>query len=468
MFYILFSWGFPITYRKACVLSMETLKEAWSGVLDYLHTLPDISEVAFNVWLSCIEPVSIEDDKVIVYVHTNFQRKIIAEHYTEKLKSAIENVLGLPLDLEIRSGEDDAPSSSAPAPQEDPDEGNLFGSNTANYEYSFENFIVGSSNKYAHAASQAVAKNPAGHYNPLFIYGGSGLGKTHLLYAICNEIKKNSPDVKILYTKGEYMTNELIESLRNKSSAEFRAKYRQVDVLMVDDIQFIAGKEATQEEFFHTFEALHQANKQIVLTSDRPPKEIATLEDRLRSRFEMGLLADIQPPDLETRIAIVKRKAQIFDVAIDDDVAAYIAGQLKSNVRQLEGAIKRLRAQCILNGERATINTAKMAIRDIQNDNPPIPVTVDRIISEVARTMNVTPEDIRSSKRSANVSQARQVSAYVVRSITGLSMKAIGEHFGTRDHSTIVYAIKKVEDMMAKDPSFKGRVNDIIKNVSER
>lgn len=447
---------------------METLKEAWSGVLDYLHTLPDISEVAFNVWLSCIEPVSIEDDKVIVYVHTNFQRKIIAEHYTEKLKSAIENVLGLPLDLEIRSGEDDAPSSSAPAPQEDPDEGNLFGSNTANYEYSFENFIVGSSNKYAHAASQAVAKNPAGHYNPLFIYGGSGLGKTHLLYAICNEIKKNSPDVKILYTKGEYMTNELIESLRNKSSAEFRAKYRQVDVLMVDDIQFIAGKEATQEEFFHTFEALHQANKQIVLTSDRPPKEIATLEDRLRSRFEMGLLADIQPPDLETRIAIVKRKAQIFDVAIDDDVAAYIAGQLKSNVRQLEGAIKRLRAQCILNGERATINTAKMAIRDIQNDNPPIPVTVDRIISEVARTMNVTPEDIRSSKRSANVSQARQVSAYVVRSITGLSMKAIGEHFGTRDHSTIVYAIKKVEDMMAKDPSFKGRVNDIIKNVRER
>lgn len=447
---------------------METLKEAWSGVLDYLHTLPDISEVAFNVWLSCIEPVSIEDDKVIVYVHTNFQRKIIAEHYTEKLKSAIENVLGLPLNLEIRSGEEDTPSPSAPAPQEDPDEGNLFGSNTANYEYSFENFIVGSSNKYAHAASQAVAKNPAGHYNPLFIYGGSGLGKTHLLYAICNEIKKNSPDGKILYTKGEYMTNELIESLRNKSSAEFRAKYRQVDVLMVDDIQFIAGKEATQEEFFHTFEALHQANKQIVLTSDRPPKEIATLEDRLRSRFEMGLLADIQPPDLETRIAIVKRKAQIFDVAIDDDVASYIAGQLKSNVRQLEGAIKRLRAQCILNGERATINTAKMAIRDIQNDNPPIPVTVDRIISEVARTMNVTPEDIRSSKRSANVSQARQVSAYVVRSITGLSMKAIGEHFGTRDHSTIVYAIKKVEDMMAKDPSFKGRVNDIIKNVSER
>lgn len=446
---------------------METLKEAWSGVLDYLHSLPDISEVAFNVWISCIEPRSIEDDKVVLSVHTNFQRKIISEHYTEKLKQAVQNVLGLPLGLEILSEEDQAVPTAEPLDSGETEPGNLFSGKTANYEYSFENFIVGSSNKYAHAASQAVAKNPAGHYNPLFIYGGSGLGKTHLLYAICNEIKKNTPDVKILYTKGEYMTNELIDSLRNKSTADFRAKYRQVDVLMVDDIQFIAGKEATQEEFFHTFEALHQANKQIVLTSDRPPKEIATLEDRLRSRFEMGLLADIQPPDLETRIAIVKRKAQIFDVDIDDDVAAYIAGQLKSNVRQLEGAIKRLRAQCILNGERATINSAKMAIRDIQNDNPPIPVTVDRIISEVARTMNVTPEDIRSTKRSAAISQARQVSAFVVRSITGLSMKAIGEHFGTRDHSTIVYAIKKVEEMMEKDSSFKGRVNDIIKNVSE-
>ena len=449
---------------------METLKEAWSGVLQYLHTLPDISEVAFNVWISCIEPRSIEDDKVVVYVHTNFQRKIIAEHYTEKLKLAIQNVLGLPLNLEILSGEDMEAQTlrSTTENGEEVDPGNLFDGSPANDEYTFENFIVGSSNKYAHAASQAVAKNPAGHYNPLFIYGGSGLGKTHLLYAICNEVKKNTPGVKILYTKGEYMTNELIESLRNKSTAEFRAKYRQVDVLLVDDIQFIGGKEATQEEFFHTFEALHQANKQIVLTSDRPPKEIATLSDRLRSRFEMGLLADIQPPDLETRIAIVKRKAQLFDIDIDDEVAAYVAGQLKSNVRQLEGAIKKLRAQCVLNGERATISVAKMAIRDIQNDNPPVEVTVDRIISEVARTTNVTPEDIRSTKRSAAISQARQVSAYAVRSITGLSMKEIGKYFGTRDHSTIVYAVKKVEEKMEQDPSFKGRVNDIIKNVSEQ
>lgn len=447
---------------------METLHEAWSGVLNYLHTMPDLSEVGFNTWISLLEPRGIENNRMVLYVDSGFQRQIILEQYGEKIKKAIWESLGLSLELDIITG-DDVPASAEiqAAPADEAASGNLFGKNAANYEYSFENFIVGSSNKYAHAASQAVAKNPAGRYNPLFIYGGSGLGKTHLLYAICNEIKKNTPDVKILYTTCEYMTNELIESLRNKSPEEFRTKYRQVDVLMVDDIQFLAGKEATQEEFFHTFEALHQANKQIVLTSDRPPKEIATLSDRLRSRFEMGLLADIQPPDLETRIAIVKRKAQIFDIAIDDEVASYIAGQLKSNVRQLEGVIKKLRAQCELNGERASINTAKMAIRDLQNDNPPIELVVDRVIGEVSRTMNVTPEDIRSQKRTASVSRARQVSAYVVRSITGLSTESTGKYFGARDHSTIVYAVKKVEELMERDPSFRGVVNDIIKNVSE-
>ena len=328
--------------------------------------------------------------------------------------------------------------------------------------------MVGSSNKFAHAASQAVASKPASYYNPLFIYGGSGLGKTHLLYAICNEIRKNSPAANILFTKGEYMANELIEAIQKGQTMEFRAKYRQVDVLLIDDIQFISGKVSTQEEFFHTFDALHQANKQIVLTSDRPPREIATLEERLRTRFEMGLLADIQPPDLETRIAIIRRKAQLLDIPITDDIAEYIAGQLKSNVRQLEGAVKCMRAQYLLAGEQPTLVTAQNAIRDIRNDSQPVPITVERIINEVARTMTVTPEDIRSTKRSAPISQARQVAAYVVRSITGLPMKAIGEEFGTRDHSTIVYAIQKVESRMAKDSSFKGMVGDIIKNISEK
>lgn len=443
---------------------METIKEVWSGILDYLHNLDDISEVAYNVWITCIEPRTIEDGEVVVFVHTNFQKKIVSEHYADKLKDAFENVLGIPLGLKIVSGEDLEKNAAAAPP---PASGNLFDGST-DQDYSFENFVVGSSNKFAHAASQAVASKPAGYYNPLFIYGGSGLGKTHLLYAICNEIRKNSPAANILFTKGEYMANELIEAIQKGQTMEFRAKYRQVDVLLIDDIQFISGKVSTQEEFFHTFDALHQANKQIVLTSDRPPREIATLEERLRTRFEMGLLADIQPPDLETRIAIIRRKAQLLDIPVTDDIAEYIAGQLKSNVRQLEGAVKCMRAQYLLAGEQPTLVTAQNAIRDIRNDSQPVPITVERIINEVARTMTVTPEDIRSTKRSAPISQARQVAAYVVRSITGLPMKSIGEEFGTRDHSTIVYAIQKVESRMAQDSSFKGMVGDIIKNISEK
>lgn len=452
---------------------MENIKEAWSWILEYLHNQEDISEVAFNMWIKCIEPVRVEENRVVVLVHTDFQRSIIAGQYTQKLKEAFLQVLGIPFNLEIQCKE----KPEAPAPtvlteteiQETdfPTAENLFGKKSSDYEYSFENFVVGPSNKFAHAASQAVANKPAGSYNPLFIYGGSGLGKTHLLYAICNEIRRNSPQMKILYTKGEFMTNELVEAIRDKCTDKFRDKYRQVDLLLIDDIQFIAGKVGFQEEFFHTFEALWQANKQIVLTSDRPPREIATLEERLRTRFEMGLLADIQPPDLETRIAIIKRKAQLLDITIGNDVAEYIATQLKSNVRQLEGAVRRMQAQCMLEGEAPSIMTAQAAIRDIKNDSQPVPITVERIINEVARTMSVSPEDIRSNKHSANISSARQVAEYVVRNITNLPMKAIGEEFGGRDHSTVVYAIQKVEDRMAVNPSFKGLVNDIIKNISE-
>lgn len=444
---------------------MENLLQAWDAVIAYLRTMPDIGEVAIKTWISEIQPYSIEKDRMVVYVNNEFQRRIIYQHYSERLKVAIQNVLGLPLELDIYIKQKDE-DTFLPVETESISSGNLV-NGAANYEYSFENFIVGSSNKYAHAASLAVVKSPAGRYNPLFIYGGSGLGKTHLMYAICNEIRKNNPDFKVLYTKGEDMTNEFIESLQNHTTAEFRAKYRQVDMLMVDDIQFLANKTAVQEEFFHTFEALHQANKQIVLTSDRPPKDIATLEDRLRSRFEMGLLADIMPPDLETRIAIVKRKAELFDVDMDIMVASYIAEQLKNNVRQLEGAIKRIQAQVILTGETITINTARAAVRDIQSDNPPVGVTIEKIITEVARTMNVTPEDIASNKRSAPISQARHIAIYVVRSITGMSMSAIGEHFGNRDHSTVLNSIKAAEKTMEKDSTFKARVLDIIKNVSE-
>lgn len=446
---------------------METIKEAWSGILEYLHRSPDISDVAYNTWITCIEPCTIEDNTVVLSVHTNFQRSIVEGQYAEKIKNAFREVLGISFDLKILSKEAEQSTVAEQPSQTFPSAENMLGKNSTDYEYSFENFVVGPSNKFAHAASQAVASKPASDYNPLFIYGGSGLGKTHLLFAICNEVRKNSPNMRILFTKGEFMTNELIESIRNHSTKEFREKYRQVDILLIDDIQFISGKQSTQEEFFHTFDELHQSKKQIVLTSDRPPREIATLEERLRTRFEMGLMADIQPPDLETRIAIIKRKAQLLKLNISDEISEYLASQLKSNVRQLEGAVRRIQARCQLDGALPTQLIAQEAIRDIKNDNQPVPITVERIINEVARTMSVSPSDIRSNKRSASISSARQVAIYAVRNITSLPMKSIGEEFGARDHSTVVYALQKVEERMENNYSFKGMINDIIKNISE-
>ena len=443
---------------------MESIKQHWEKVLEYIRQ-SGISDIAYDVYIKCMEPHDIIDGEMVVYVKNEWLKKTILDMYSDKLLEALRLALGIPLGLRIltREGNPDDTGSVATLPIQ----GNGFPTAAMDEEYSFENFVVGSSNKFAHAASQAVASKPAGLYNPLFIYGGSGLGKTHLLCAICKEIQRNNPRAKILYTKGETMTIELIEAIQKGTTPEFRAKYRQVDVLLVDDIQFIAGKVSTQEEFFHTFDALHSTGKQIVLTSDRPPREIATLEERLQSRFVMGLLADIQPPDLETRIAIIRRKAQMLDLVLTDEVATYIANQLKSNVRQLEGVVKRMRAQYLLNNEQPNLIAAQNAIRDIRNDNQPVPITVERIITEVARTMNVNPEDIRSNKQSAAVSKARQVAAYVVRDITHLPMKAIGEEFGGRDHTTIVYAIQKVESQMEKDPAFRNMVKDIIKNISE-
>ena len=440
---------------------MESIKEVWEGVERYLRTVDGMPQVVFDVWIAGIEPYAIKDGEMVVYVNTNYQRRIILENYAERIMTAFRHVLGVPLGLKIIAREVPA-GETQPEVVAAPETAVSFEEN-----FTFDNFIVGSSNKFAYAASQAVATKPAVQYNPLFIYGGSGLGKTHLLYAICNEIRKNNPSAKILYTKAETMTNEIIEAMKNGTNVEFRSKYRQVDVLLVDDIQFLSGKERTQEEFFHTFDFLHSNNKQIILTSDRPPKEIATLEDRLRNRFEMGLMADIQPPDLETRIAIIRRKAESLDIPISDDIAEYIAGQLKSNVRQLEGVVKNMRARYMLKGEKLSVLTAQNAIRDIRNDNQPVTVTVDRIISEVARSMMVKPEDIRSQKRSAPISQARQVAEYVMRNVTGLPMQSIGDEFGARDHSTIVYALRKVEERMEKDSVFKNTVNDIIKNISE-
>lgn len=452
--------------------SINSFNEVFEMVSEYCRG--EISEVAHKVWIKDIDPIKLEGSTVFLGVKTDFKKKILEERYSKLLRTAFETVLGFEVNLEIVCEASASPPPKPAAPETTPPPA----ANTAkepilpaspiesgDYEYTFDTFIIGPSNKFAHAASLAVATNPASTYNPLFIYGASGLGKTHLLYAICNEIHKNVPSRHIIYVKGEEFTNELINAIQTNTTKEFHDKYRMCDVLLVDDIQFIGGKESTQEEFFHTFNTLYQAGRQIVLTSDRPPKEIKTLEDRLRTRFEWGLLADIQPPDFETRIAIIRRKAQLLGSAMPDDVAEYVANRLKTNIRQLEGAVKKIIAYEQFAHTAPSILIAQNAIRDILNDNLPIPVTVERIISEVSRTFSVSAQDIRSNKRSSQISSARQVSMYIVREITQMSMSAIGEEFGGRDHSTVVYAVQQVEKNMAADSVFKETLEDIIKNI---
>ena len=304
-------------------------------------------------------------------------------------------------------------------------------------------------------------------YNPLFIYGHSGLGKTHLLLAIQNEIKERRPDAKIIYTSGEHFTNELVYYIGNHNTHAFHDKYRSCDVLLVDDIHFIAKGETVQEEFFHTFNALNASGSQIVLTSDRPPKEMMTLEERLRTRFEMGLIADIQPPTLETRMAIVKKKSDDLGIDLPDDVVKFIAENIKKNIRQLEGTVKKIKAYQDVEGLNPSLSVAKRAIKDIINDNKPLGVTIENIINEVSRTFDVSAADIRSDKRNANISQARQVAIYIVEQVTGLPLKTIGNEFGNKHHSTIIYALKEINQKLEKDVGLKATVDDIIKNINE-
>lgn len=441
---------------------MDSFDDAWEVICSYCQT--KITDVAYNTWFSRIKPLKLDFEKNTAYlvVPNDFHRQTLTRCYIPLLNEAFEAVFGSKFIISFKTPEeiDEVEKTTADNKEE---------SKNTSYEYTFDTFIVGSSNKFAHAACLAVATNPAHAYNPLFLYGNSGLGKTHLLYAIGNEIKKNDPSKVICYINGDDFTNELIESLRLAKMSEFRNKYRQADILLVDDVQFIGGKESTQEEFFHTFNALYNAHKQIVLTSDRPPKEIKTLDDRLRSRFEQDIIADIQPPDIETRIAIIKRKAELVNIDIPNDVCEFIASKIKANIRQLEGTVKKLNAKSHLNNEKITISSAQEVIADILNNDVPPEVTVERIIDEVARTYGVSSDEIRSQKnRSANISNARHIAIYLTRELTTLSMVAIGEEFGNRHYSTIIYTLKKVEEMMKKDRRIKELVDDTMKNIRDR
>ena len=437
---------------------MESYSEVWSLAKEYCRG--KCSETIYNLWIDPLTMKSFKDNKIELLT-SEFKANIVKSKFLGLLSEALEKTMGFPVEIEILS--------QSVSKKEDIEikEKNIQ-ENLNKYDFTFDTFIVGSSNKFAYAASQAVAATPGQAYNPLFIYGNSGLGKTHLLNAICTEIKKNNPNAKIIYTGGEDFTNELILSIEKKTMPDFHNKYRTIDVLLVDDIQFIAGKASTQEEFFHTFNALIQDNKQIVLTSDRPPKEISLLEDRIKTRFEWGLLADIQPPDIETRIAIIKRKAALMSFELPDEVVQYIAEKIKNNVRQLEVAVKKINALCTISGHEPSIIIAQKAIKDILSDNQPLPVTITKILDEVARTYGTTTENILSKKRNANISEARQAAMYIVREVTSLPMEKIGEEFGGKHHSTVIYNISQMEEKMNSNATTRATIQGIINNINDK
>ncbi len=431
---------------------MESFSEVLAAVKAYCEER--LVAATYTLFIEGLEPVEFAGNEAVLSARSDFLRSIVADRYLPLLEQGFEAVLGFPVKVTV------VLSDQPDIPVEEP-----VGKKLPENTHTFENFVVGSNNKFAHAAAQAVAANPSGAYNPLFIYGDSGLGKTHLLSAIRTEVAKNHPEYKILYVDGETFTNEIIAAIRSGSTEDFHQRYRTADLLLVDDIQFIAGKESTQEEFFHTFNSLYNANRQIVLVSDRPPKDIKSLELRLRTRFESGLTTDIEPPDFETRIAIIRRKADSLGLELPDDVAEYIANNLKSNIRQLEGAVKKLAAYKTIEGIPPVIGLTQNIIKEIQSENLPVPVTVDKIVSEVARTYNISTADLRSRKQTASVSNGRKLAMYIVREVTGLSMEEIGKEFGDRDHSTVVYAIGDIQKKLDTDRRMRETVEDIIKNV---
>ncbi len=430
---------------------MDSFAELWEMVKEECKN--QVSESIYNVWFKDMELVSFDDNRVVIAL-SDFKRKIVESRFMDKLESSFKNVIGF--DIQIVLVDVD---KSAPVKIEEAED-------TLTDEDTFDSFIVGASNKFAYAAANAVANDPGGKYNPLFIHGNSGLGKTHLLNAIAHQVKLTHPEANIVYTRGESFTNELVKYIGQKSTEAFHDKYRSADILLVDDVQFIAGKDSTQEEFFHTFNALYQAGNQIVLTSDRPPKEIALLEDRLRNRFEWGLMADIQSPDLETRMAIIKRKAEVLNFDLPDDIVQYIAEKLKNNIRQLEGAVKKMQAFVTMQGMPVNIMTAQTAIKDIIVDNSPTPVTINKIVTEVARTYGADSADIYSKKQNAQTTEMRQMAMYIVREMTGLSTKLIGREFN-RDHSTVVYSLDKFTKRYNEDSKLRSVVDNIIKNIRD-
>lgn len=454
---------------------IETLKEKWDDVLLYLKEEYEVSDVSFSTWLVPLKLYDVTRNNTlrIIVPDVNFLG-YIKKKYSLYLKVAIEETTGLRCEIELIVA-DQIKEETSQKNQLIRTSTNIISQTTIqnanlNPKYTFDTFVVGANNNLAHAASLAVAESPGEIYNPLFIYGGVGLGKTHLMHSIANFILKNNPQAKILYVTSEKFTNELIDAIRNKnnfSTTEFREKYRNNDVLLIDDIQFIIGKESTQEEFFHTFNALHESKKQIIISSDKPPKEIETLEERLRSRFEWGLTVDIQSPDYETRMAILRKKEELEGYNIDNEVIKYIATNIKSNIRELEGALTKIVALSKLdNNKEINIALAEEALKDIISPGESRTINVELIIQVVADHYNLTPLDLLSQKRSKDIAYPRQIAMYLCRNMTDSPLQEIGRLMGGRDHSTILHGIEKINSDLAKDPTLQNTVDILKKKLS--
>ena len=446
---------------------MNIIEESWEEILYHVMAEHDVSQVSFDTWLKPLKIHSVEDQVVTILVNQQMAINYIKKKYALPIKVAIAEITGLNCDLEFILPEDirnkEEQETETQKVNENLEKANL------NPRYTFSTFVVGKNNNFAHAASLAVAESPGEIYNPLFIYGGVGLGKTHLMHSIAHFILERDPSKKVLYVNSETFTNEVIENIRsgnNTAMSKFREKYRSIDVLLIDDIQFIIGKESTQEEFFHTFNDLHSAGKQIIISSDKPPKEMSTLEERLKSRFEWGLIADISSPDYETRVAILRKREELDGYSIDDEVIQYIAGNVKSNIRELEGALNIVVAFGNLNKREINLASAKEALKNIISPDAKRVITPEFIIATVCEHFHISENDIKGSKRNAEIVLPRQIAMYLCRTMTQTQYKEIGNIMGGKDHSTVIHGCEKIENDLKYSENMRNIVEVLIKKIN--
>lgn len=431
------------------------LNEFWSRVLDIIQ--PEMIGISFDTWIKTLEPISMDDTTVYLKATSPFQKNTVDARYKELIKAGFRHLTNKEYSINIVLENDSIQEKHEPKVIQN-------ANNPLNPKYTFDTFVIGENNRFAHAASLAAAESLGKAYNPLFLYGGVGLGKTHLMHAIGNFVLAQNADAKVLYITSEKFTNELINAIQNNTTEDFRNKYRNIDLLLIDDIQFFIGKERCQEEFFHTFNSLYENGKQMVISSDKPPKDIHPLEERLQSRFEWGLVADIGKPDFETRCAILRKKSQLENIKIDDEILSTIALKVESNIRELEGIFNKIVAMASLTNSEITMSLAEKAIGDLQRSNDKI-ITVDYVQYAVANYYNLDQNDFKIQRKTSDIAFPRQIAMYLSKQLTGLSLKDIGKEFGGKDHSTVIYAIKKVEDEMKLNPNTKIIVDNIRKMI---